>query len=73
MTLTPAQRRSITQRTGAVVRLEGEEGVVTGHYDDDIVYVDFGRGPETCYVAALEFIATRKAPLLTGSQRRIST
>lgn len=57
MTLTTSQRRSITQRMGAVVRLEGEEGIVMGHYDDDIVYVDFGRGLESCYVSALEFIA----------------
>lgn len=32
-------RRLITQKVGAIVRLEGLTGVVTGHYDDDIVFV----------------------------------
>jgi len=49
--------RAVTQRTGAVVSEGGEVGTVTGHYDDDSVYVDFGRGPERVYVAALTFVS----------------
>lgn len=57
--LTAAQRRSITQRSGAVVRLEGETGTVVGHYDDDIEYVDFSCAMERVRVSALELISSR--------------
>lgn len=39
MTMSVKDRRLITQKVGAIVRLEGLTGVVTGHYDDDIVFV----------------------------------
>jgi len=51
-------RRAITQTTGARVTLDGELGTVTGHYDDDIVYVTFdGKDkPERVYTEALALV-----------------
>ena len=53
------QRRTITQNTGAMVELEGEQGKVVGHYNDDIVFVDFGRGPERCWTDSLTVVETK--------------
>ena len=54
--LSPRHRRLITQTTGAQVKLAGEIGKVVGHYDDDIIYVDFGNGVEQVYTEDLELI-----------------
>lgn len=51
-----ADRRKITQRTGARVTWAGRAGEVTGHYDDDIIFVQFDRDakPTRVWVVDLE-------------------
>lgn len=52
--LTARETRQITQKTGAhVTHIAMGSGVVTGHYDDDVVYVTFGREPEGVLVTDL--------------------
>lgn len=53
-------RRKITQEIGARVELEGKLGTVTGHYDDDIVFVQLDGEDETerTWVAALTLATT---------------
>lgn len=39
--LSAKDRNAITQRVGAVVHMDNERGIVVGHYDDDIVFIQF--------------------------------
>lgn len=52
------QRRKITQTTGAQVQLEDKLGIVTGHYDDDIVFIQLAGEDEShpTYVDALTLV-----------------
>lgn len=65
--LSAKDRRAITQTTGARVFHRGDEdmlGIVVGHYDDDVVYVQFDKDPvgytTSCYTESLTLVKEEK-------------